>query len=78
MVRLESVLEKLAAQSAQQAAQSAQQAAQSAQQAAQSAQQQAALSERMARLESSLGTFGALIAFLVTAVPVALMFLQKK
>jgi len=86
--RLESVLEKLAAQSAQQAAQSAQLAAQSAQQserlgrlesvleklADQSAQQ----SERMARLESSLGTTGGVIAFLVTAVPVALMFLQKK
>ena len=42
------------------------------------AAQSAQLSERMARLESSLGTFGALIAFLVTAVPVALMFLQKK
>lgn len=75
MARLESVLEKLAAQSAQQqAVQSAQLAAQSSQQAAQSAQ----LSERLGRLESSLGTFGALIAFLVTAVPVALMFLQKK
>ena len=42
------------------------------------ADQSAQQSERMARLESSLGTFGALIAFLVTAVPVALMFLQKK